>query len=385
MAHASHRLFQPITIGNAHLRHRVILAPLTRFKATKTTHIPIVPLVQEYYSQRSSVPGTLVITEATFIAAKAGGYYNIPGIWSDEQVHAWKQVTDAVHANGSYIFLQLWALGRTAEPDVLIAEDPSFSFVAPSSVPLSERPAPPPRELKLEEIQEYVQLYVQAAKNAVEKAGFDGVEIHGANGYLIDQFLQDVSNQRTDGYGGSIEARSRFGLEVVAAVANAVGEKKTAIRLSPWSPFQSMGMEDPIPQFSHFVSTLKRKHPNLAYLHVVEPRISGNDDRLTDPSRESNEFIRAIWKPLPLIVAGGYIRETALKTADENGELVAFGRLFISNPDLPLRLKADIPLTPYDRKTFYIPGDHERAEVGYIDYPFAKSQGAAKADGHPHF
>lgn len=383
MSPTAPRLFQPINIGDITLQHRLVLAPLTRYKSTKTAHVPIVPLMKEYYSQRSSILGTLVITEATFIAAKAGGYPNIPGIWSDDQAHAWKEVTDKVHANGSYIFLQLWALGRTADPTVLTSENASFSLVAPSPIPLSSQPTPVPQELTIEEVQEYVQLYAQAAKNAVERAGFDGVEIHGANGYLIDQFLQDVSNQRTDGYGGSIEARSRFGLEVVDAVANAVGEKRTAIRLSPWSPFQSMAMEDPIPQFSHFVSTLKRKHPNLAYLHVVEPRIDGNTDRPIT-AHESNDFIRAIWKPLPLIVAGGYTRETALKAAEENGELVAFGRLYISNPDLPLRLKEDIPLTPYNRKTFYIPGDQDGAEVGYIDYPFAKSQRTESGDVHVH-
>ncbi|KAF5378543.1 hypothetical protein D9615_007071 [Tricholomella constricta] len=271
-----------------------------------------------------------------------------------------------------YNFLLSAALdgGRTANPAVLSFEDPSLSLVAPSPIPLSSRPNIMPRELSIEEIQEYVILFAQAAKNAVEDAGFDGVEIHGANGYLVDQFLQDVSNQRVDDYGGSVEARSRFGLEVIDAVVNIVGEEKTAIRLSPWSPFQSMGMEDPITQFTHFVSTLKAKHPSLAYLHIIEPRIDGTTDRST-ALHESNDFIRAIWKPLPLIVAGGYTRETAFKTAEENGDLVAFGRLYISNPDLPLRLKEDIPLTAYDRQTFYVPGDKEGTEVGYIDYPFA--------------
>ncbi|KAF8057172.1 hypothetical protein FPV67DRAFT_582237 [Lyophyllum atratum] len=383
MSPTSPLLFQPIKIGNIALQHRLVLAPLTRYKSTKSAHVPVVRLMKEYYSQRSSVPGSLLITEATFIAAKAGGYPNIPGIWSEEQTRAWKEVTDQVHANGSYIFLQLWALGRTADPTTLKSEDPSFSLVAPSPIPLSSNPDTIPRELTQEEIQEYVQLYAQAAKNAVEKAGFDGVEIHGANGYLIDQFLQDVSNHRTDSYGGSIEARSRFGLEVVDAVVSAVGAKRTAIRLSPWSPFQSMAMKDPIPQFSHFVSTLKWNHPDLAYLHVVEPRIDGNIDREL-ASHESNDFIRAIWKPLPLVIAGGYDRESALKSTEEDGILIAFGRLYISNPDLPLRLKEDIPLNPYNRKTFYTPGDAEGAEVGYIDYPFAKTRGKGNGEVNVH-
>jgi len=364
-------LLQPVKIGRLQLAHRVVLAPLTRLRSSKTSHVPANPLVKEYYSQRGSVPGTLLITEATFIASKAGGYSNIPGIWSEEQIKAWKEVTDQVHRNGSYIYLQLWALGRTADPAVLASEDPSHVLVGASPIPVSGRPAP--KELTIEEIREFVRLYAQAAKNAVRKAGFDGAEIHGANGYLIDQFLQDVSNQRTDEYGGSIEKRSKFGLEVVKAVSDAIGEDRTAIRLSPWSPFLSMRMEDPIPQFSYFVSELKEKHPNLAYLHIVEPRISGDNDAHAHQIEEvdSNDFIRKIWKPLPLIVAGGYTPETGIKAAEENGELVAFGRRFISNPDLPIRIRDNIPLTPYERKTFYAPGDSPEAYIGYTDYPFA--------------
>ncbi|RDB20347.1 putative inactive dehydrogenase EasA [Hypsizygus marmoreus] len=367
---ATPTLFQPIQVGNMTLSHRLVLAPLTRFKATKTAHVPVVSLVKEYYSQRSSTPGTFLITDATFIAAKAGGYPNVPGIWNPAQISAWKEVTDQVHANDSFIFMQLWALGRAALPEVLAA-DSSLSVIAPSPISLSSRSTAVPRELTTAEIQDFVQLYAQAAKNAVLEAGFDGVEVHGANGYLVDQFLQDMSNQRRDEYGGSIEARSRFGLEVVDAIVDAVGPERTAIRVSPWSLFQDMGMQDPVPQFTHFVSTLKAKHPTLAYLHVVEPRISGDADRTTIGAHESNDFIRTIWSPLPLITAGGYTRDTAIEAVEKNGGLVAFGRWFISNPDLPLRLKNNIPLSPYDRKTFYVAVDQENPEVGYIDYPFA--------------
>ncbi|KAG6878666.1 hypothetical protein C0992_007734 [Termitomyces sp. T32_za158] len=232
----THRLFQPIDVGTTRLQHRLVLAPLTRFRSTKA-HVPVLPLVKEYYSQRSSTPGSLLITEATFIAAKAGGYDNVPGIWNEEQTMAWKEVTDQVHANGSYIFVQLWALGRAANPDILSSD--GYPFVAPSPIAIASKPPPLPRELTVDEIQEYTALYVAAARNAVEKAGFDGVEIHGANGYLIDQFLQEGSNQRSDQYGGSIEARSKFGLEVVDAIVRAIGAERTAIRLSPWSTFQS--------------------------------------------------------------------------------------------------------------------------------------------------
>ncbi|KAF9462814.1 hypothetical protein BDZ94DRAFT_1260391 [Collybia nuda] len=369
---ASPALFQPAKIGDITLNHRVVLAPLTRYKSRKPDHVPVTPLMKEYYSQRSRVPGSFLITEATFIAAKAGGYHNIPGIWSQEQVSAWKEVVDGVHANGSYIFLQLWALGRTSFPDELKADDPSFDLVGPSAIPVDSQKSIP-RPLTIPEIEEYVQLYGQAAKNASE-AGFDGVEIHGANGYLVDQFLQDVTNQRTDAYGGSIENRSRFGLEVIDAVVKAVGAGRTGIRLSPWSPFQGMRMEDPVPQFSHFVTSLKTKYPDLAYLHLVEPRINGSTEAHISTPHESNDFIREIWGPRPLISAGGHSRESALQCAEEKGGLVAFGRFYISNPDLPTRLKENIPLTPYNRKTFYTRGDQAGAEVGYIDYPFANAK-----------
>ncbi|KAF8234962.1 FMN-linked oxidoreductase [Tricholoma matsutake] len=361
------QLFNPIEVGNITLSHRVVLAPLTRYKATKSEHVPISSLVTEYYSQRSRTPGSLLITEATLIAAKAGGEASVPGIWSEEQIRVWKEITDAVHANGSYIFVQLWAKGRTANPAILKSEDPTFDFVAPSAIPWT--PESVPREMTVAEIEEYIQLFAQAAKNAIFEAGFDGVEVHGANGFLVDQFLQDVSNQRTDNYGGSIEARSRFGVEVVDAIVEAVGEERTAIRLSPWNQMNAMGMTDPVPQFSHFISVLKERHPKMAYLHVVEPRVSGVIDPIEE-AHESNEFLRDIWRPLPYISAGGYTTlKNAVQVADHKGGLIAFGRMYISNPDLPYRLKRKIPLTKYDRSTFYIPGDREDTAVGYIDYP----------------
>ncbi|KAG6905790.1 hypothetical protein DXG01_000715 [Tephrocybe rancida] len=184
---------------------------------------------------------------------------------------------------------------------------------------------PLPREITTDEVKEYVKLYAQAAKNGVELAGFDGIEIHGGNGYLVDQFLQKGSNNRSDEYGGSIAARSKFGLDIIDAVAEAIGTKGTAIRLSPWCPWQDMCLEDPTAQFSHFVSTLKHRHPDLTFLHLIEARILGNTDRDTGPS-ESINFLRAIWKPSTLVVAGGYTRETAIRNVEEhNNELVAFG------------------------------------------------------------
>ncbi|KAG5644504.1 hypothetical protein DXG03_008246 [Asterophora parasitica] len=363
------QLFQPTKVGQTSLAHRVVFAPVTRFRATKSTHVPILPLVKDYYAQRASVPGTLLITECTIIALQATGYPNIPGIWNDEQVNAWKEITDTVHARGSSIFLQVVAFGRGALPDVLASYDPPVALVGPSSIPVSTQD-PIPRPLTTDEIAEYTNLYVQAAHNAVNRAGFDGVEIHSANGCLLDQFLQDVSNDRTDKYGGSVENRSRFLLEVVDAVSRTIGPERTGLRLSPWNNFAGMGMVDPVPQFSHTATALRDTFPALAYLHVIEPRMSGSEDR-EQHAHESNDFIRAIWQGT-YITAGGYTRETAIEAA-EQGELVAFGRLYISNPDLPSRLKKNISLTPYDRKTFYVPGERPDAHIGYTDYPFAET------------
>ncbi|KAI0636632.1 FMN-linked oxidoreductase [Trametes polyzona] len=360
------KLFQPVTVGDITLAHRVVLAPLTRFRANnKHVHGD---LAVQYYSQRASVPGTLLITEGTIIAGQAGGWPfvgpHVPGIWSDEQVDAWKRVVDAVHAKGSFIYLQIFALGRSADPEGLKAENPNFDYVGPSAIPLRDSKHTP-RALTIPEIKQYVQWHAEAAFNAVHRAGFDGVEIHGANGYLLDQFIQDTANQRDDEYGGSIENRSRFALEIVDAVVQAVGAKKTGIRFSPWSEYQDMRMKDPIPTFSYLVTRLREQHPDLAYVHVIEPAVNGSVEGEARPE-ESNDFIRDIWLPRPLISAGRYNRESAIKRAEETGELIAFGRHFLANPDLPLRLREDLPLNKYDRDTFYVPEEPR----GYIDYPF---------------
>ena len=257
MSSSTSALFSPIRVGNINLQHHIVLAPLTRVRA-HADHVPS-PQAPAYYSQRGSAPGTLLVTEATFISQKAGGYDNVPGIYTDAHVEGWKkahciflsdywmradlrpglQVTEAVHEKGSFVFLQLWALGRAAQTEVLAKENNS-PYVSASPIPLPGKPDIP-RALTTEEIKEYVATYVAAAQNAI-RAGFDGVEIHGANGYLIDQFLQDVTNQRTDEYGGSIENRARFALEVTDAVVEAVGAERTGFRISPWGEFNGTCM-----------------------------------------------------------------------------------------------------------------------------------------------
>ncbi|EIN03583.1 FMN-linked oxidoreductase [Punctularia strigosozonata HHB-11173 SS5] len=361
------RLFQPVNVGSLALQHRIVLAPLTRFRSTPGPERLLMDISADMYEQRSRSPGTLLISEATVVAPQAVGYSHSPGIWNDAQIVQWKKVTSAVHKNGSFIFCQLFAHGRGGDPAVVEAEGP-FDYVGPSPIKLSgyERT---PRELTLPEIKQYVELFAQAAKNSIA-AGFDGVEIHGANGYLIDQFTQTNANQRTDAYGGSIENRSRFALEVVDAVARAIGAEKVGYRVSPWSPFQDMRMPDPIPQFSHLVSALRAAHPNLAYLHVVEPRITGSEDTAPAPDSnqvESNDFLREIWDGLPFISAGGYTRESAIERSEQSGELIAFGRHFIANPGLVERLRRNIPLNKYDRSGFFT----VMSPVGYVDQPFA--------------
>ncbi|KAG1732873.1 NADH:flavin oxidoreductase/NADH oxidase [Suillus paluster] len=362
----THALFTPIQVGRMNLNHRIVLAPLTRYRAY-STHVPG-PHAATYYAQRASVPGTLLVSEATYISQAAGGKDFVPGIYTQEQVEGWKKVTDAVHEKGSFIFCQLWALGRAAFPEVLSKENNS-PFVSASPIPLSTNPTAIPHALTESEIKTYITSYATAARNAIA-AGFDGVEIHGANGYLIDQFLQEVSNTREDHWGGSIEKRAKFAIEVVDAVVKEVGAEMVSIRLSPWSPFQDMGSSDPLPQFSYLVHEL-RKH-NLAYLHVTEPRVGGNID-VDAPPQSSNDLLRQLWcgdeKNAVFISAGGYTRQTAIETVQDKGGMVAFGRLYIPNPDLPIRLMHDLPLAKPDRAVFYLSGDH--TEKGYIDFPVA--------------
>ncbi|KAL8792402.1 MAG: hypothetical protein Q9195_005016 [Heterodermia aff. obscurata] len=338
------------------------MGPMTRFRADDS-HVPL-PFVAEYYAQRASVPGTLLITEATFIAPQASGYDNVPGIWSAEQIAAWKKTTDAVHAKGSFIYMQLWALGRTARPDVLKRET-DLDVKSASDLPFEGGPKPTP--MTEEEIWDYVRLYKQAALNAVE-AGFDGVEIHGANGYLIDQFLQDVSNNRTDSWGGSVEKRARFGLEVAKAVVDAVGAERTGIRLSPFSTFMGMKMADPKEQFSYFVGELKKL--KLSYLHLVESRVAGY---LDVEASETLDFLADLWgKTNPVFIAGGYNMDSAYAAVDEvhkdSNVAIVFGRWFTANPDLVFRLKNRLEFTPYDRNRFY----NTKEEDGYTTWPFSK-------------
>ncbi|KAA1472894.1 FMN-linked oxidoreductase [Dentipellis sp. KUC8613] len=367
---ATGRLFEPIRVGDLTLSNRIALAPLTRLRNTPT-HVPT-ELTSTFYERTAKgAEGGLLITEAVAIAAKAGGLANVPGIWSQEQIDAWKEIVRVVHSKGTPIFMQIWAMGRAASPEALKAEDPSFEYIAPSPYPYNGNT---PRELTVPEIKEYAQLFATAARNAVEGAGFDGVEIHGANGYLIHEFLVDKSNFRTDEYGGSIENRARFGLEVIKAVSDAVGQKKTAIRISPFFPFYDLEMADPKPTYTYFVEQIRDQFPDLAYIHSVEPRMDGLVDTFleaNDSVGSGNDFVRQIWAPRPFVIAGGFGPETAKLDAQKyESDIVAIGRKYLSNPDLPRRIREGLPLNKFDRATFYAPG----LAKGYIDYPFVDEE-----------
>jgi 2,4-dienoyl-CoA reductase-like NADH-dependent reductase (Old Yellow Enzyme family) len=338
------------------------MSPLTRFRADESS--VQMPFVKEYYAQRASVPGTLLISEGTAVSSKAAGFINVPGIWNAQQIEAWREIAEGVHSKGSFIFLQIWATGRCCQSEPL--EPGSFDFATSSPSPI-EHGGPSPRELTEKEINVYITQYATAAKNAIA-AGMDGVEIHGANGYLIDQFTQSSCNQRTDKWGGTIENCARFALEVTKAVIAAVGPDRVGIKLTPWGKFQGMGsMHDLVPQFTYLISELRDM--GIAYLHLANSRW------LSDTPKEAEDigrYVRLWGKGIPLILEGGYDTKSAREEVDvhhpEHDMAIGFGRFFISNPDLPFRVKMGISLQHYNRDSFYTP----MSSQGYIDYPFSR-------------
>ncbi|WP_408903050.1 alkene reductase [Methylobacterium radiotolerans] len=364
-------LFAPACVGPYVLDHRVVMAPLTRMRAGPG-EVPTA-LMASYYAQRAT-PGGLLISEATPVSPTGFGYAHTPGIFTKTQVAGWRPITEAVHARGGRIFLQLWHVGRQSHPDL---QPGGVLPVAPSALPAGgtavtatgPKPHPVPRALELDEIAGVVADFRQGAAYALA-AGFDGVEIHGANGYLPDQFLQDGSNKRTDAYGGPIANRARFLLEITEAAAAVWGGDRVGVRISPSGEYGAMSDSDPSATFGHVAEALNAF--GLAYLHVVEPRIRGNDTVDAGAPPVATQELRRIFKG-PIVAAGGFDKASAeAVVAAGEADLVAFGRRFISNPDLVRRLREDLPLSPYDRSTFY-GGDWR----GYTDYPPYTAQRAA--------
>ena len=362
-------LFSPLKIGPYQLKHRLVMAPLTRMRAEKPSLAPR-PLNVEYYAQRAT-PGGLIIAEASPIAATGFGSPGVPGIYSQAQIKGWREVVDAVHATGGLIFLQLWHVGRVSHSSF---QPGGASPVSASAVPISSEfkaatadgkivPYETPRALETSEIVGVVDAFRQAARNALA-ASFDGVEIHGANGYLIEQFLQSHANLRTDQYGGSIENRVRFLLEITQAMIEVWGASRVGVRLSPYGVANGSGEADPMRLYTHAIKSLNPL--GLAYLHFIEPRSSGAGRAEVNHQNVPSAMVlyRPIWSG-KLITAGGFTGETAeAAIAAGHADAIAFGRIFISNPDLPRRLQHGFPLTPYNRATFY-----GGEATGYTDYP----------------
>ncbi|NOQ15181.1 MAG: alkene reductase [Methyloprofundus sp.] len=345
-------LFSPLQLGATQLKNRIVMAPLTRCRADDN-NVPT-DMNRVYYQQRATAG--LIITEGTQISPQGAGYPNTPGIYNQQQVNAWRQITDSVHAQGGHIFLQLWHVGRVSYPGIQPNDEPSL---APSAIK-ADGAYVQPRALENSEISDIIDEYKHAAENALA-AGFDGVEVHAANGYLIDQFLRDGSNKRTDLYGGSYANRSRFLLKVLQVVTAVWGSDRVGIRLSPINKFNSMSDSNPEALFSYVVEQLTPL--KLAYLHMVEGQI--HDENFAESSSTFKpSSLRDLYQGTYMANLG-YSKESAnhaIKTG--TAELVSFGDLFISNPDLPERFLHNTALNTTDLETRY-----GGTEKGYIDYP----------------
>ncbi|KAL5776288.1 hypothetical protein ACOSP7_009214 [Xanthoceras sorbifolium] len=360
-------LLTPYKMGNFNLSHRIVLAPMSRMRCNNYAPQPHTIL---YYSQRTS-KGGLLIAEANGVSATAGGSPNTPGVWTKEQVEAWKLVVDAVHAKGGIFFCQLCHAGRVSNRD--------FQPNGKAPVSCTDKPIlkdqllsggndagwfTPPRRLKTEEIPQIVNDFRIAARNAIE-AGFDGVEIHGANGYLVDQFLKDQVNDRTDNYGGSLENRCRFALEIIEATCKEIGADKVGIRLSPFADYNESSDSNPGALALHMAKSLNKY--KILFCHMVQPKMILADTKFKWP-----QSLLAVRKAFDgtFIVNGGYDREDGIRAvADGHADLVAYGRLFLANPDLPRRFELNAPLNAYNEATFYT---HDPV-IGYTDYLFLET------------
>ncbi len=346
------KLFEELTVGSLSLKNRIVMAPMTRSRASDEGVQPV--FAADYYAQRAS--GGLLITEAVNISPMAKGYIRTPGIYTQEQIASWRKVSDAVHSRDGKIFMQIFHTGRIALPDFL---PDGQAPVAPSSVKATGqnytdagmKEFVEPREMTVAEIRSTVQDFAAAAGNAIG-AGFDGVEIHGANGYLIQQFLSTNVNKRTDKYGGPVENRARFLFEVVDAVITEIGSERTGLRLSPGGVFNDIQEDDAEALYSYVIEGLNER--GLAYLHIG----------MSDPTRDWHPVLRPLYNGVYL--AGvGFDHERAEALLEKNGaDAITFGRLFLANPDLPDRFKTGAPLNEWNEASFYSPG-----EKGYTDYP----------------
>ena len=373
-------LFDPLKLGALQLPNRILMAPLTRSRATPDTRVPT-PLQVEYYRQRASAG--LIFSEATSVSPMGVGYAATPGIWSEEQTEGWKKVTHAVHEGGGRMVLQLWHVGRISDPIFLNGALPEApSAVRPKgfvSLVRPQREFVTPRPLEPEEISGIIAAYRRGAENA-QKAGFDGVHIHGANGYLLDQFLQDSTNNRSDGYGGPVQNRARLMLEVADACIDVWGADRVGMHLAPRMDSHDMGDSDRLGTFTYVARELGKR--GLGWIHAREAQI-GPDTKLVDSQGNPREIKNresigpAIKRAFggPFIANEGFTQESAeLALAEGTADAVAFGKLFIANPDLVERFAKHAPLNSWESATFYAGG-----EKGYVDYPALQSDLASAA------
>ncbi|KZL87611.1 12-oxophytodienoate reductase [Colletotrichum incanum] len=389
-------LFTPLKLGGLNLKHRIVQAPTTRMRSefeSRGVHVPGTR-VAKYYGERASAGG-LQISEATDICLDASAYPGVAGVFTDSQLHGWRKVTDAVHSKGGFIFVQLWHTGRASSAGMRGGTTPISSSHQPMDgkyLDGTDCKDGPPRPMTVDEIHDLTREWAAASKRAVDVAGFDGVEIHGANGYLIEQFLHDNINNRTDEYGGSIENRSRFLFEILSAVSAAIGPEKVGLRLSPYNYFQGTRDSDPNKHWSYIAQKIAElpETQRPVYVHMIEPRfdeVLDEEQKLASLSGSKPETkqinnltqFRDILKPagIHFFAAGNFDRDNAVsKVKSGESDAVVFGRYFIANPDLVERLRNGWPLNPYDRATFY---GAEPPEKGYNDYEFYKVDNSAIA------
>ncbi|EPX72715.1 NADPH dehydrogenase [Schizosaccharomyces octosporus yFS286] len=371
------KLFEAIQVGNMILRHRIVHAPMTRLRATDDGFVT--ELMTEYYAQRSCIPGSLIISDATFVGEKSGGYPNNPRCFTEEHARAWTPVTRAIHRNKSYLFMQLWPLPGEIKNEY--REDvKKLKEIAYNDCPMDPLGLPAGVEsfdtvqginiyqkkyVSKKDIQEYIDDFVNAAFLATNVAKADGVELHQANGFLLDRFvLGGFGNECDPEYRGSLENRCRFALEVLEAVTQEIGQERVGYRIAPYSAWAEQ--IDSKETHTYLLKEISKRFPKLAYIHAIEPRQywSGH---MRIKSEVNTYYLQQYWKG-PFITAGGYTPQAAVEAANERDTLVAFGRQYLANPDLVYRVEHNLPLNPYKRSYFYTP----KSPVGYIDYPFSQ-------------